>query len=167
MATPTNAIVYNHDIVGLYNRMNRFVEELYKSVSSNASLMNQFDQGRLASYFASLRGYVAWVVSLPQLDLPETSPRAFDLEPPPQLEMVDNDEVDDLLRLLVLSRDELINSQSARLGSGLINFDQTRITAIIDKADLFLTTYVAKITPVDLPESSPRDPMSPAGKTGA
>lgn len=162
----TQAIVYNHDVVGLYNRINRFVDELYKSVSSNASLMNSFDQARLASYIGSLRNYISWIVSVPQLDLPETSPRAYPLEDSPVVQAIDNDEVDDLIRLLVLSRDELTNSQSARLGSGLINFDQNRINAVIDKADLFLTTYIAKVTPVDLPESSPRDPMSPSGKVG-
>lgn len=162
MAEPvTMPDVYNHDIVGIYNRMNRFIVELFRSVSANVSQMNVFDQTRLQTYLDGIRNYTAWVIAQPQLDLPETTPRKYVLEAPPAVGEVESEEVADLIRMLTLSRDELTDSQSARTGSGLIPFDQLRFMAVIDKADAFLQTYIKVTSPLDLPESSPDELIVP------
>lgn len=166
MATPTQAFVYNHDIIGFYTRLNRFLIELLKSQSSGVSQLNAFDQARLKAYLANVRGYHAWVTAQPQLDLPETSPRQWPLDEAPTIEIVENEEVNDIVRMLVLARDELTGSQSARLSSGLIKFDSDRFTAMVTKVEAFLDTYVNPLTPLDLPESSPDAAMSGPGKTG-
>lgn len=166
MATETGMKTYNHDIAGLYVRINRFIEELAKSASSNVNQMSTFDQARLVSYIAAIRKYQAWVMAAPQLDLPETHPRGIDLPAPPVLPEIENEAVQDLIRLFIISRDELVGSQSSRNAAGLISFDNTRFTAIIDKAEKFLTEYVQAATPLDLPESSPNAPMTGAGKQG-
>lgn len=160
------ANVYNHDIVGIYNRVNRFVEELVKSVSSGVSQMNAFDQARLLSYLKNISTYLAWVTAQPQLDLPETHPRLYALPEAPEPVTVENEEVDDVVRMLLVARDEIINSQSARQGSGLIPFDASRFLAVVKKCEAFMADYVATVTPLDLPESSPTDPMSGGGKVG-
>lgn len=156
----------NHDILGIYNRLNRFLVEMYKSVSSSVSLMNDFDQVRLASYITNIRGYIAWVIAQPQLDLPETSPREYPFEAAPVLGDVESEEINDVLNMIVLARDEITNSQSARMGSGLIKFDQARLSAVIDKVAAFLDNYIKTLTPLDLPESSPQAPVSGPGKVG-
>ncbi len=158
--------VYNHDIVGIYNRLNRFLMELALSVSSNVSQMNLFDQARLQSYLDNITRYTNHVVAQPQLDLPETTPMLWDLEPMMTLPDTENEEIADLLRILRLSELELINSQSARLGSGLIPFDERRFRAVIAKAQAFLTDYIQVATPLDLPESSPDEVVTGIGKTG-
>jgi hypothetical protein len=162
----TDQVVYNHDVVAIYNRLNRFIEELTKSVSSGLSLMNAFDIARLEKYLAAIDSIHAWVIAQPQLDLPETAPRAYTLEPAPIVPDLENEDVADILRLFGLSRDELTNSQSARQGSGLVGFDSTRLTAITSKTKKFIEDYVKKIQPLDLPESSPQNPLSGSGKTG-
>jgi len=164
MASP--GIVYNHDVVGAYNRMNRFLVELHRSVSAGVSLMTDADKGRLGSYLANIRGYIAWVVSQPQLDLPESHPREYVLEDQPNTPEVENEEINDLLRMFAAARDEVIRGQSPRLGSGLVAFDEKRILAAITKAEAFLSGYIALLTPLDLPESSPDAPLSGPGRTG-
>jgi hypothetical protein len=166
MATNDKVVVYNHDIAGIQRRVNRFIIEMVKSVSNAGSLMNSYDQSRLSSYLGAVRAYVGWVVSQPQLDLPETSPRQYILDPNPTWELLENESIVDVVRMMELIRDEVVNSQSARNASGLTKFDETRLLAVVTKVENFLTNYISIITPLDLPESSPMRTASTSGQTG-
>lgn len=158
--------VNNHDIVGLYNRINRFLVELNKAVSSQTSEMNEFDQIRLDKYLAAIDAYHGWVIGQPQLDLPETAPKLYVLEEVSEMVVVENESINDIIRILVLCRDELISSQSAREPSGLNTFDSSRLTAIVAKVRAFLDTYIRPTTPLDMPESSPKVETSGSGLVG-
>ena len=103
---------------------------------------------------------------LSQLDLPETSPRQYVLDENPSYDLVENESVVDVVRMLELVRDEVVNSQSARQSSGLIGFDEKRLLAVVNKVEAFLNTYIAEITPLDLPESSPMRIAATSGKSG-
>jgi len=164
--TPVAGVVYNHDVLGLYERLNRFVEEVSKAVSSNVSITNAFDVARLESYLNAIDRYHTWVKSQPQLDLPETSPRAYQLRAAPDAFEIENEDMADVIRLLVLARDEIVNSQSSRLGSGLIGPDSARLTAAVGKARAFLNDYIVPTQPLDLPESSPAESISGPGRGG-
>jgi hypothetical protein len=153
-------IIFNHDLVGIWNRMNRFIRELQQATSANSSQMNTFDQVRLDSYLKGILAYVAWVASQPQLDLPKTSPRSYLLEAPVNPAPVENEEVNDLFHMFETARDELISSESARLPSGFVVFDQTRFVAVINKAQAFLGNYIATFTPMDMPEAGGMKPIS-------
>jgi len=166
MATSVTCTVYNHDIVGLWHRFNRFIQEVSLAVSSNLSMTNAFDVARLTSYLDSIDRYHAWVLGQPQLDLPETSPRPYVLTDPQTNTDVESEDMSDMLRMLLLARDELVNSQSSRQGSGLIRPDSLRMTASVAKARAFLVDYIVPTQPLDLPESSPTDLMSGPGRTG-
>lgn len=159
-------IVNNHDIAGLNARINRFIEELIKSVSSGTSQVNEFDQARLTTYLDAIDIYHAWVIAQPHLDLPETHPRPILLEANPETPDVENENVNDIVRILEIARDELVNSQSARDGASLNKFDSARLKAVISKVRAFLETYVKIATPLDLPESSPQAAQSGPGRTG-
>ena len=166
MATATPIVTYNTDIHGIVRRINRFIVEVTKSVSSNVSGTNSFDQLRAKSYIAAIRSYMTWVISQPELDLPETSPRSVVLPESPVIPVIENDSMFDLATLFELSRDELVNSQSSRLGSGLTKADVKRLTALLDKSDAFLVSFVAGVDPMDVPESAPMAPMTGLGKVG-
>ena len=157
---------YNMDIVGLYNRINRFIKEIAHQVSSNLSETNQFDFGRIQSYLGAIRSYALHVQNDPELDLPETSPRLYELREPPVVPDVENESLADMMRYLVTLRDELTNSQSARRAAKLVSFDYVRLQQVLDKCDRFMDDYIATVTPLDLPESSPRAMMTPEGKKG-
>lgn len=158
--------VLNHDIVGLYDRINRFIEEAQKAASSSVSLTNQFDVDRLKTYLDAIDRYHNWVRSMPQLDLPETTPREYKLLEAPDIVDIENDDMDAVVRMLVLARDEVTNSQSARLGAGMLTPDSNRLIAIVGKARAFVNDYILPTQPLDLPESSPNAPMSGSGRTG-
>lgn len=159
-------ITNNHDIAGIYNRINRYIEEEIFASSSGVNEMDQFDQVRFASYLDSLDVYVNHVVAQPQGDYPKTHPREIALEKTPEIKVVENESINDIVRMLCIMRDELINSASSRNPSGLIIFDITRVKASILKLRMFLNDYIAKVTPLDMPESSPRALQAGAGRTG-
>lgn len=162
----TGAIVYNPDVAGLQRRINRFIVEMSKSASNQFSMMNEFDQTRLASYLDAVKAYVTWVTSQPQLDLPETSPKTYTLDPDPTWELVENESIVDIIRMLETVRTEIVNGQSARMPSGFLSFDVSRVLSVVTKIEAFLNDYVKLITPLDLPESSPSRASSGAGSGG-
>jgi len=159
-------IVYNTDIAGLHARINRFIVEHNKSVSANVSQVNPFDQARWLSYLTALETYHAWMTGQPQLDLPETAPLPINLEADPEITDVDNESVNDILRMLVALREEVINSQSARNPVGMVVHDTGRFLAQISKIRAFINDYIAVILPLDQPESSPSAPMNTVGAKG-
>lgn len=166
MAEATTIVINNHDIAGVNSRINRFIEELVKSVSSGTSQVNTFDQKRLTSYLDAIDTYHNWVVSQPNLDLPETHPRAIQLSQAAFTQTVENDSINDLVRILTIARDELVNSQSARDAAGLNKFDSERFRNVVMKCRKFLSDYIVQTNPLDFPESSPAVAQSGAGRTG-
>lgn len=164
---PTEApTVYNHDISGIFRRINRFVVEARDCASNAQSRISDADLARLKTYHGSILSYVDWVAKQPQLDMPEGSLRLIALDANPVVPVIENDDLLDLITLYAACRDEAVNSQSARMPSGLLAFDRARLENIVRKADDFLTSYVAKVSPLDLPESSPMREISGPGRIG-
>lgn len=157
---------YNHDVAGIHRRCNRFLIEIIKSVSSGVSQMNEFDIERLKTYTGALKTYHAWVVGQPHLDLPETHPRMYVMEPNPDIPDVENESIGDLMHMIMIARDEMMNCQSSRLGSGFIAFDSKRFLAVVAKIEAFVEAYVEIATPLDLPESSPSEELTGPGLGG-
>lgn len=160
------AQTHNHDICGLVRRIDRFMFELHKSVSSNTSKVNSYDTERLQSYLDAMSFYLDWVQGQPQLDLPESAPTLYELADPHDLQDVESEDINDLLRLLKLVRIELVDSQSSRDPAGLNQFDERRARDLIAKCNAFLSGYLAQTNPIDLPESSPKAASSGQGRTG-
>lgn len=156
-------VVYNHDVKGIHDRLNRFIVEMNRANSANVSAFSLHDNKRLRSYIAAIRKYVDWVMTQPLLDLPETSPREYLLDKEPELVVTENEAVNDVVRMLLLARDELAASQSARLSCSMTSHDVARFRAVIDKVELFLDMYVEEHQPLDLPETAPMTAMAPAG----
>lgn len=152
--------IYNDDVLGFVSRVNRIIVETVKSLSANVTSYSAADLGRLRTYIADLGLYLDWVVSQPQMDFPETHPRAVPMPTPPELPDVENPMAEDVMRLLVRLRDEMAAAQSARLPSGLIEFDDVRARAALTRLLAFVDDFIAQVSPVDLPESSPEAPMS-------
>jgi len=159
--------VLNHDLVGYVARLDRFAEEAHKSASSSVSEVNAFDIQRLKDYLGALKALKAHQESQPQLDLPE-SHQKFSYEVAEAIEAADveNESINDMLNLFKVLRFELLNSQSARLGSGWMVHDSKRCDSLIAKMESLIANYIEVATPLDLPESSPQEAVSGPGKLG-
>lgn len=155
--------LYNDDILGFVVRVDRFLAEVNKSLSANITDYGAFDITRLKSYIAAMRTYLSWVSGQPQLDLPDTHPQELVIPVLPELPDTENPMAADVIRLLTRLRSEMIKSQSARMPSGFVEHDLVRSQAIIDKIEKFVIDYIEKVTPMDLPESSPSTPVTGHG----
>jgi hypothetical protein len=154
------------DIVSLARKINRAISELIHSQSSPVSEFHPADWERLQSYVMVGEAYKAWIVDQPVLDLPESHPTMYPLPENPQIPPLENECLSDLVGLLIVLRTELVNSSSARVGSGLGKFDSARFDATMGKIKKYMTDFVQKIGPVDLPETTPSAPMTPVGNLG-
>lgn len=112
------------------------------------------------------RGRESGFGRLDPLERARSHAREYALRDAPSVPDIENESIDDAVRILVLMRDELVSSASSRQSSGLVGFDSVRMMSAVQKLTNFLDHYVDTATPLDLPESSPIDPMPPAGRTG-
>ena len=156
----------NMDIFGLCRRMRRYRYELAYSVSSGVAFMKKEDADRLRSYLAGLSSYKQWFQAEPDLDLPESSPKSYDIGEPEKLPTVENESIVDLINMLDTCEHELLHSQSSRLSGRLISHDERRVDALLAKCSSFLEQYISQVLPLDLPESSPLRPESGPGRKG-
>lgn len=158
--------ILNHDLENFIRRERRYKKELIKSVSSNVSDFNVHDQARFVKYINSLIFFLDWMTKQDLLDLPESSPYIIEVEDLTKAMDMENDDVALLVRLFEVLELEVVNSGSARQSNGLQVFDKTRIMAVITKVINFMTDYVAKTNPIDLPESSPMHELTGHGEQG-
>ncbi len=150
--------VYNDDIAGINNRINKYIIEVQESASANVTAVNAYDFKRMTDYLAAMTSYLNWIEDQPQLDLPKTHPKLLLLDPPPEIQKIENLFLIDCRRLWERARDETNLSQSARNATGMLEFDLTRLRKIIEKHEKYMTDHVAKVSPIDFPESSPSTP---------
>ena len=161
--------VMNQDVAGLAERTDEVIYEIAKSQSANLTDMRPFDRTRITEYNQMLNRYAAWVVDAPDVDLPETHPRAYpviyiskDVDAD-----VENKAIRDLVRMYRALITELTNSQSARAANGLTTHDKRRFDLVMTKIEKFLADYVDETQPVDMPESSPSSDAVGPGYKGA
>lgn len=160
----TSAVTYNMDVLIIVRLLNRFIEEVSHSQSAGTTQATAADIARLTSYTVATRTYATHAINQPVLDLPETHPKTIDLPSLSEIPEMENDAFFAAAMLLETARDEIIKSASTRLSTNLITFDSARLFSILDKCDALVTGYIQTATPIDLPESSPRAAMPPAGR---
>lgn len=156
----------NADILGLDNRVNRFIKEVQDSASGNISLYTEADKIRLKSYLNAIIRFIEWVTDQPILDLPESFPRAYDFDPVVEVKTVENEMVNDVLNLMRNLQIEIRNSQSATSSNNFINHDVSRWRNVVTKIANYIDVYADSVAPLDLPESSPMNAGVTPGNTG-
>lgn len=159
------ASTMNIDVHSVVRRYNRMLQEIAKSQSSGISQVMPFDVTRITSYISAMNAQLDFIVAQPLLDCPETGPQEMSLPPMPQVTPIENESAYDLMQLLEIARDEIANSQSARVPSNLVKFDYDRQKAYLQKATNLLS-YISANEPLDLPESSPMVAMTGRGQQG-
>ena len=156
----------NADILGLDNRVNRFIKEVQDSGSGNISQYTEADKRRLKSYTAATRVFIQWVTDQPILDLPESFPRSYPFDAIVEAKTVENEMVNDVLNMLRNLQVEIRNSQSATASNNYITHDVTRWFNVLTKIDNYIDVYAETASPLDLPESSPMNEGVTPGQTG-
>lgn len=161
--------VMNQDVAGLAERTDEVIYEVALSQSANLTDMRPFDRTRITEYNAMLNRYAAWVTDAPDVDLPETHPRAYPIKYISDgIDAdVENKALRDLIRMYRALITEMTNSQSARAANGLTVHDKRRFDLVMEKIDKFLNDYVDETQPIDMPESAPSSEAVGSGYKGA
>jgi len=157
---------YNTDILGLVKRINGFITEIAFSNSANVNNVSEKDLARSNSYLNALREYKAWFTAQPPLDMTKTGMIAVLLPLNAAIPNMQNHSLWDLCTMLESLRDEMANSDSSRMPTGMLGFDVIRFDDMVSKAQKFLDTYIKKVDPLDQPETSPMHAVTGPGKTG-
>ncbi|MFH2047751.1 MAG: hypothetical protein ABIK92_21710 [Pseudomonadota bacterium] len=155
----SETVCYNMNICGIVNRLNRYITEQLYSQSANTNNFNSHDVERCKQYLTNLTSYVDWVVGQPIQDLPKTTPQPYVLAPMVEVFQVSNEMITDVVNYMSTLRDEVVLSQSSRQSTGIQAQDENRIRSMIKAMEDFLSGYVESANPVDMPESSPAEPM--------
>jgi hypothetical protein len=163
---PLPTAIHNMDIVTLYNMANRTILEIQKSSSESSTGFHPQDITRVKSYSDALQTFKSWVVDQPRQDHPETHPNLITLEVPQGYLKGENDALNQLQRMVIAMRNELIMSASAGFTSWIETHDAERFDEYMAKYDSLVTNYIEEIQPLDTPESSPRDPSQGPGRRG-
>ena len=158
-------ITYNMDIETLHAKHLRIKMEVEKCQSSNLADLKTFDLTRIHSYITDLKAKLNQIISQPEMDLPDFSPRQYPLEPYGMNQALDNELLVDFLKYLEAVDFELINSQSSRHSTSLMAHDLGRYQAGIRKLEEQLA-YAEGVKPLDRPESSPKVAMTGTGNVG-
>lgn len=160
------AEIYNHNIKSMVEEIDRYIIELSRSTSANLGDFKAYDMIRTRSYLNALKSYHGYVIGLPELDTPESSPHLLATIDPKAPEPVENSLINELVALLVMLQLELVNATSARDHFGLSEPDSIRFLNVMARIELFISEVIEKVIPLDLPKSSPRSEVAPAGRRG-
>jgi len=158
----------NMDISGLVSRMSRFIKEALKCQSANTVSIESYDIDRLKSYVNAINTYRGWIIGQPKADCPETHPMEYVCNIPEMSEIdgIENESIKDWARLMYIAAQEIINSQSSRIASGLIAHDLTRNISFMCRIENFMTDYIETTIPLDLPETIPSKASVTQGNKG-
>ncbi len=157
---------YNSNVAALVARANDFMTEAYRSASANIAQLMPYDLERFTAQIAAQKSYINnYMITAPLLDQPKTGPTEKPLDPAPKITEVENQTIMELIGLIQTFRDEVGSSQSSRLPNNATKFDVTRWNTYLDKMSTLLD-FAAKSEPLDLPESTPDEPMVGPGNRG-
>jgi len=151
-------------ICSVLERCDSIIKNVLLLPSASVNAFNPDDDNRIKSYNKELREYVAWVNTQPLLDLPHCHPQEWvlDLVATETSRHIQNRSMRDLARLYASIMKELGESDSARMGSGIVAHDLIRFTKIMDQVDN-LMKFMRDNQPLDKPESMPHAPIGVQG----
>ena len=166
MAQSNGPETCNADIAHLWRILNRIIFECQHSQSAGVTYTIDADLARLSKNLDDLRVRIENVKERGIPDNPETQPLAIALSnDPPDIDF-ENDDLRSVVADLYILRDELVGSQSSRVGGGLISPDYIRAVAMYDRVMLTFAKFIPATDPKDNPESTPSVAQVGAGRTG-
>ncbi len=164
----TEVTTLNHDIYSMSRRLNDYAMDMQKCPSANIQGWRDADKVRYASYLDAMEAYLNWFQGQPEVDRPESHPTEYQENDEFRFghPEVENQMINDLVHALWSTKYELLHCQSSRLANRLLTFDEERLNSEIERMRKYFDDYIDKFTPLDLPESSPEEPATTAGRRG-
>lgn len=166
MSEATQNVTLNSDIAQVVRRIDRVIMEMQHGQSANVTMTIEADKIRVEKYIADLGKQIDVINEMGIPDVPETMPEQIAMRPEPEDIEVTNDDYAGVIDQFYVLRGELVNSQSSRLGGGLLPPDYKRAKALLARVTTLFSNFIPAVDPGDFPESTPDVPMVGAGRTG-
>lgn len=163
---PAGPQTCNADISHLYRRINRLIYEMQHAQSAGVTFTIAADHARITKALADLKVHIDTVRDMGIPDQPETQPEAIQLDGGPDEVNLENDDFKAVVDQLYITRDELVGSQSSRLGGGFIPPDHVRADAQLTRINTLFAKFIPATDPKDNPESTPSVAQVGSGRTG-
>ncbi len=160
------AVVLNEDVYTILEDLKQYADECYNSNSANTNSVNEHDQGRIEDMIDALEGLHVHVQAQPYPDYVDVNEDGYIFTPWEELPNVENNMINHLRRVFNRTHQQLANSQSARAMAKLIDPDSQRLSSNLIKCRNYLENYIKPFSPLDLPETTPKNARVPEGKRG-
>lgn len=134
MDIQTKEKIQNLDVVDLVNRLDRFMAEVSRAASATRTETSTHDVQRQQDILKRFESRFQMYAADPELDLPHYHPKPMQVPVPPEINIVENNDSQQLLNLLSALRTELLFSDSAERSTSFNPADKNRVQAVIDKA---------------------------------
>lgn len=156
----------NTDIAQLVRRCERVIVEMQHAQSASVTMTIEADRLRIEKYIRDVQTQLDTVNAMGIPDVPETMPEIINLSPQPDDIKVTNDDFYSVIQQWYVLRDELVNSQSSRLGGGLLAPDYKRAKDLMTRIETLFSRFIPAIDPGDYPESTPNVAVVGPGHRG-
>ena len=159
---PERAWVTNRSVAYLAEQINRFVVEFALSDSANTNAIRDFDMVRLQGFLDHVNFMLDAMNAAPALDLQKSRDVQWNIGRNFIPDDLNNELVNQLIRLFIALRLEILNAaQTATFSAGIDPADFKRFKSYTQDIQNYIENVVRKVSPQDLPASSPADPSGP------
>lgn len=152
--------ITNPDVNNLIYWIDSYLLEFSRCQSSTRRETTEADRRRIHECIDQLRVRVEHFSGTPELDRPKFHPEDIPVKPGPQLNRVENADIQHILDTLVALRIQTSFMDSAERASGLSGYDTERFTAEMDKMDKFMEDILDAKNEHDIPDADLQEPTA-------
>ncbi len=158
--------LHNYELASWCRRCRRHAEEIHLSASADGPKMYEQDKDNIRSYILSLRALRDHIDDQPEVPYPETKDQTYTVEDLQDFVLIENESINDLAHAFVQMFNEVSQSQSAKMVTGILEFDFDNMETWLLKVESLLENYVEVATPLNLAQSSPKRERTAPGRRG-
>jgi len=152
------AVISNPDANNLIYWVDSYLIEFSRCQSATRRDTTAADLRRIGECVAALRARTEHFAGIPELDRPKYHPEDIPVKKGPQLNRVENADVQHIIDSLVAIRVQLGFMDSAERATGLSTYDRDRLAAEYDKLDKFINDIISPKPTHDLPDADLQEP---------
>ena len=158
IAVRSPEVISNPDANNLIYWTDSYLIEFSRCQSATRRETTPHDLRRVSECFAALRLRTDHFKGLPERDRPKYHPEDIPVKAGPNINRVENADIQHILDTLVAIRVQLGFMDSAERATGLSDHDHTRLIAEYDKADKYIEEVMTPKPSHDLPDADLQEP---------
>ena len=152
-------VMQNMDILDLCNRIDTYLLEVNRCASATRHETSDHDSKRMIDIVERFKSRFEHYKGEPELDLPKYHPKPLQMPAAPELNRVENNDLQQVINVFVALRIEVAFSDSAERASGFKGADAKSIDVVIEKLEK-LVKLIDDEDEIDLPDVDRQEPSA-------